>query len=40
MQTTELATSLTPHASPQAVVDLGAIDHNVRLLREHAAPPG
>lgn len=36
MQTTELATSLTPHASPQAVVDLGAIDHNVRLLREHA----
>lgn len=36
MQTTELATPLTPHASPQAVVDLGAIDHNVRLLREHA----
>lgn len=36
MQTTELETSLTPHASPQAVVDLGAIDHNVRLLREHA----
>lgn len=36
MQTTELATSLTPHASPQAVVDLGAIDHNVHLLREHA----
>lgn len=36
MQTTELATALTPHASPQAMVDLGAIDHNVRLLREHA----
>ncbi len=36
MQTTELETSLTPQASPQAVVDLGAIDHNVRLLREHA----
>ncbi|MGV0813306.1 alanine racemase [Mycolicibacterium boenickei] len=36
MQTTELETSLTPHASPQAMVDLGAIDHNVRLLRERA----
>ncbi|WP_454788798.1 alanine racemase [Mycolicibacterium lutetiense] len=36
MQTTELEPSLTPHASPQAMVDLGAIDHNVRLLREHA----
>ncbi|MFV8166228.1 alanine racemase [Mycobacterium sp. 134] len=36
MQTTELETSLNPHASPQAMVDLGAIDHNVRLLREHA----
>ncbi len=36
MQTTELTTSLTPHASPQAVVDLGAIEHNVRVLREHA----
>ncbi len=36
MQTTELATALTPQASPQAMVDLGAIDHNVRLLREHA----
>ena len=32
MQTTELETPLTP----RAVVDLGAIDHNVRLLREHA----
>ena len=36
MQTTEIETSLTPHASPRAMVDLGAIDHNVRLLREHA----
>ncbi|MEV0670922.1 alanine racemase [Mycobacterium sp. NPDC050441] len=36
MQTTELSTSLTPQASPQAMVDLGAIEHNVRLLREHA----
>lgn len=36
MQTTERATSLTPHASPRAMVDLGAIDHNIRLLREHA----
>ncbi|CRZ15951.1 alanine racemase [Mycolicibacterium neworleansense] len=36
MQTTERETSLNPHASPQAMVDLGAIDHNVRLLREHA----
>ncbi|MCV7065973.1 alanine racemase [Mycolicibacterium farcinogenes] len=36
MQTTELETSLSPHLSPQAMVDLGAIDHNVRLLREHA----
>ncbi|MGV0741352.1 alanine racemase [Mycolicibacterium sp. XJ870] len=36
MQTTELTTPLTPHASAQAVVDLGAIEHNVRVLREHA----
>ncbi|MBU9763835.1 alanine racemase [Mycobacterium sp. TNTM28] len=36
MQTTELPTSLTPDAAPHAMVDLGAIDHNVRLLREHA----
>ncbi|MDV3127421.1 alanine racemase [Mycobacterium sp. 21AC1] len=36
MQTTELTTSLTPSASAQAVVDLGAIEHNVRLLCEHA----
>src|ERR1700737_5257076 len=34
MQTTEL--SLTPTAAAQAVVDLDAIAHNVRLLREHA----
>jgi alanine racemase len=34
MQTTEL--SLTPTASAEAVVDLDAIAHNVRLLREHA----
>lgn len=36
MQTTELVTPLSPDASPHAMVDLGAIDHNVRLLREHA----
>jgi alanine racemase len=34
MQTTEL--SLTPAAAAEAVVDLDAIAHNVRLLREHA----
>ncbi|HET7666984.1 MAG TPA: alanine racemase [Mycobacterium sp.] len=34
MQTTEL--SLTPTAASEAVVDLDAIAHNVRLLREHA----
>ena len=34
MQTTEL--SLTPTAAAEAVVDLDAIAHNVRLLREHA----
>ena len=34
MQTTEL--SLTPTAAAEAVVDLDAISHNVRLLREHA----
>jgi alanine racemase len=32
MQTTEL--SLTPTAAAEAVVDLDAIAHNVRLLRE------
>jgi alanine racemase len=36
MQTTELTTSLTPNAAAEAVVDLDAIAHNVRLLREHA----
>jgi alanine racemase len=34
MQTTEL--SLTPSAAAEAVVDLDAIAHNVRLLCEHA----
>src|SRR6476619_2555819 len=34
MQTAEL--SLTPTAAAEAVVDLDAIAHNVRLLREHA----
>jgi alanine racemase len=36
MQTTELTTAERTHATPEAVVDLGAIAHNVRLLREHA----
>ncbi len=36
MQTTELTTSLTPGANAEAVVDLAAIAHNVRVLREHA----
>jgi alanine racemase len=36
MQTTELTTSLSPDAAAEAVVDLDAIAHNVRLLREHA----
>ncbi|MGH3675971.1 MAG: alanine racemase [Mycobacterium sp.] len=36
MQTTELTTSLTPSANAEAVVDLAAIEHNVRVLREHA----
>ena len=36
MQTTELTTSLTPSANAEAVVDLAAIAHNVRVLREHA----
>ena len=30
------ATSLTPNTTAQAVVDLGAIAHNVRVLRDHA----
>lgn len=36
MQTTELTTSVRPNAAAEAVVDLDAIAHNVRLLREHA----
>jgi alanine racemase len=36
MHTTELTTSLTPNAAAEAVVDLDAVEHNVRLLREHA----
>ncbi len=36
MPTTELTTSLTPSANAEAVVDLSAIAHNVRVLREHA----
>jgi alanine racemase len=36
MQTTQLTTSLTPSAAAEAVVDLDAIAHNVRLLREQA----
>src|SRR5690242_8743830 len=36
MQTTELTTSLMPHTTPQAVVDLGAIEHNVQMLCERA----
>ena len=36
MPTTELTTPLTPSANAQAVVDLVAIGHNVRVLREHA----
>ena len=35
MQTTELTRS-TPSANAEAVVDLDAIAHNVRVLREHA----
>ncbi|MGZ6778539.1 MAG: alanine racemase [Mycobacterium sp.] len=36
MPTTELTTSVTPSANAEAVIDLGAIEHNVRILREHA----
>src|SRR3978361_1127048 len=36
MKTTELSTSVTPNAAAEAVIDLDAIAHNVRLLREHA----
>jgi alanine racemase len=38
MQTTELTISLTPCTSPQAVVDLGAVEHNVQRLCEVAGP--
>ena len=38
MQTSGLTTALTPNATAEAVVDLGAIGHNVRVLREHAGP--
>ena len=37
MQTTELTT--VEHPAAEAVVDLDAIEHNVRVLREHAGPP-
>ena len=36
MHTTELTPALTPSANAEAVVDLAAIAHNVRVLREHA----
>jgi alanine racemase len=36
MPMTELTNSLTPSANAEAVVDLAAIAHNVRVLREHA----
>ena len=36
MHTTELTTALTPSANAEAVVDLAAIAHNVRVLRAHA----
>jgi alanine racemase len=36
MQMTELKTSLTSNANAEAVIDLDAIGHNVRVLREHA----
>lgn len=36
MQTTEPMTPPAPLASAQTVIDLGAIDHNVRVLRELA----
>src|SRR5690349_24882202 len=32
------ATDPTPPTGPQVVVDLDAIAHNVRVLREHAGP--
>jgi len=36
MPTSDLMTSVTPSANAEAVVDLAAIGHNVRVLREHA----
>ena len=36
MSTTEPMTPLTPTANAEAMVDLAAIGHNVRVLREHA----
>ena len=36
MPTTEPTTALTPGANAEAAVDLAAIGHNVRVLREHA----
>lgn len=36
MQPTELTTSLTPSPAAEAVIDLDAVGHNVRLLRELA----
>lgn len=36
MQTTELTTPVDSAARPQAVIDLDAIAHNVRVLRDHA----
>jgi len=36
MPTSDLMASLTPSANAEAVVDLAAIGHNVRVLREHA----
>ncbi len=36
MQPIPLTTPLTPNTTPQAVVDLDAIAHNVRVLRDHA----
>src|SRR5829696_668625 len=36
MPKTETTTSLTPSANAEAAVDLAAIGHNVRVLRQHA----
>ena len=43
MQTTPLTSPTQPSAAAvngEAVVDLDAIAHNVRVLREHAGPAG